>query len=144
MNSSLKQKNTLSYSARNLSSWHKANLTLLLLLVNTVGPRTERILGQEKTRSAQNRSDWGQAYLIKCKNRKKMRSVWGQAYLLCVPFSLRPISNVHFKFNILTMEICWKIVHVNFLINTKLKLFKRHKNWLLISAPFSSYYFYFL
>ena len=56
----------------------------------TVGPRTERILGQEKTRSAQNRSDWGQAYIVKCKNTNKCvqfevkliyymyRSAWGQ------------------------------------------------------------------
>ena len=36
----------------------------------TVGPRTERILGQEKTRSAQNRSNWGQAYVVKCKDTK--------------------------------------------------------------------------
>ena len=37
----------------------------------TVGPRTERILGQEKTRSAQNRSDWGQGYVLKCKFKTK-------------------------------------------------------------------------
>ena len=51
---------------------------------STVGPRTERILGQEKTRSAQNRSDWGQAYLVKCKNRKK-----------CVQFEVRLIYYVY-------------------------------------------------
>ena len=47
-------------------------------------------------------SDWGQAYVEKRKKYKRMLSVWGQAYLLCVSFSLRPISNVHFKFFILT------------------------------------------
>ena len=36
-----------------------------LFLTNTVGPQTERILGKEKTRSAQNRSDRSQAYLVK-------------------------------------------------------------------------------
>ena len=33
--------------------------------LDTVGPQTERILGQEKTRSVQNRSDRGQSYLQK-------------------------------------------------------------------------------
>ena len=37
----------------------------------TVGPRTERILGQEKIRSAQNRSDGGQGYVLKCKFKTK-------------------------------------------------------------------------
>ena len=37
----------------------------------TVGPRTERILGQKKTRSAQNRPDRGQSYIIKCKITKR-------------------------------------------------------------------------
>ena len=34
----------------------------LLPADTVVGPWTERILGQEKTRSAQNRSDWSQSY----------------------------------------------------------------------------------
>ena len=38
--------------------------------LDTVGPQTERILGQEKTRSAQNCSDWGQTYVVKCENKK--------------------------------------------------------------------------
>ena len=43
-----------------------------LFLTNTVGPRTERILGQEKTRSAQNRSDWGQGFILECKYMKEI------------------------------------------------------------------------
>ena len=46
-------------------------IALVLKKVITVGPRTERILGLEKTPSAQNRSDWGQAYVVKCKDTQK-------------------------------------------------------------------------
>ena len=52
--------------------------------VSTVGPRTERILGREKTRSSQNRSDWGQAYIVKRKNAK-----------ICVQFEVRLIYYVY-------------------------------------------------
>ena len=51
---------------------------------NIVGSQTKCILGQEKTRSAQNRSDWGQAYVVKCKNTKK-----------CVQFEVRLIYYVY-------------------------------------------------
>ena len=61
-------------------SFSTINNLHILRKYSTVGPRTERILGQEKTRSAQNRSDWGQAYVVKCKNTKK-----------CVQFEFRLI-----------------------------------------------------
>ena len=51
---------------------------------HTVGPRTERIWGQEKTRSAQNHSDWGQAYIVKRKYAK-----------ICVRFEVRLIYYVY-------------------------------------------------
>ena len=56
-----------------------------LQVPGTVGPQTERILGQEKTRSAQNRSNWGQAYVVKCKNTQKcvQFEVWLIYYVYC-------------------------------------------------------------
>ena len=48
---------------------------MLTRINGTVGPPTERILDQEKTHSAQNRSGWGQAYVVKCKNTKNAISL---------------------------------------------------------------------